>query len=534
MKQFRISLILLFAVLIALSSCKKKYNEDYQNLNQPSTVPPSLLLRSILYDMWDPPFNQDERNNQFTCSNYTYYDDNAYWDGTFHSQYAGLTGYGDLLNILSMEREAAKAAGGLTTTAYHALGKFFRAWYFYQMTLQVGDLPMNQALQGTSNLTPVYDTQKQIFIQCLNWLDTANTQLANLITNGVGEFSGDFYYVENPANSLSPLDAIIEWQKVVNTFKLRVLVQLSNQTSDADLNLSAQFNAIVSNPSKYPIMTSMSDNLEFVYVNPYNVYPNSPNDFGNDALRYNMAATYLNTVASLNDLRAMMTSEPARGLGFADTSYSSFVGGESGEALSTMAAAVQSGQISLINRHRYWETYTGENTFVVSYPEMCFNIAEAINRGWITGNSEQWYINGIQASQSFYGIVDGANTVTFQIPGGLLGQDESYTVHWFWATYYAQPSVKYAGDNANGLAQILTQKYLAFFRNSGLEAYYQWRRTGIPAFNAGPGTGNSGIIPIRWQYPLSESSTNPKNYNAAVQSQYGGQDNINQQMWLLK
>jgi hypothetical protein len=533
MKQNKISIIIVLSVLIAISSCSKKFKEDYQNVNLPADVPPALLLRSIEYDMWDAPFNQDERNNQYTCSNYTYYDDNAYWDGTFHSQYAGLN-YGDVWNVQSMETEAAKAAGGSTTTAYHALGKFFRAFYFYQMTMKVGDLPMTDALQGTTNLTPKYDTQKDIFIQCLKWLDSANTQIAALITNGIGEFSGDIYYVENPNGGLSALQAMLNWQKVVNAFRLRVLIQLSNQSADADLNLAAQFNSIISDPTQYPLMTSMNDNLQFVYINPYNEYPTSPNNFGNDAVRYNMAATYLTTVGQLNDLRAMMTAEPARGLGFADTSFSSFVGAPSGQALSDMASDVQAGKISLNNRHRYWETYTGENTFIISYPEMCFNIAEAINRGWITGNSEQWYINGIQASQSFYGIVDGANTVTFQIPSGLLGQDETYTVHWYWATYYAQSSVKYAGDNATGLAQILTQKYLAFFRNSGLEAYYQWRRTGTPVFSAGPGTGNSGVIPIRWQYPLSESSTNTTNYNAAVQSQYGGNDNINQKMWLLK
>jgi hypothetical protein len=208
------------------------------------------------------------------------------------------------------------------------------------------------------------------------------------------------------------------------------------------------------------------------------------------------------------------------------------VGAPSGQDLSTMAAAVQAGKISLINRHRYWETYTGESTFIIAYPDMCFNIAEAINRGWITGNAEQWYIKGIQASQGFYGITNGANTVTFQ--QGLLGQDVSYTVHWYWATYYAQPSVQYAGNTATGLSQILTQKYLAYFRNSGLEAYYQWRRTGIPAFSTGVGTGNSNAIPLRWQYPLSEVSTNTTNYNTAVQSQFGGTDNINQKMWLLK
>ena len=531
MKFNTISIIALLAGMIVIGSCNKKYTADYRNLNQPSTVPPSLLLRSILYDMWDAPFNQDERNDQFTLSNYVYYDDNLYWDGTSHSQYASLS-YSDLWNVLAMEKEASKAANGSTTTAYHAMGKFFRAWYYYQMTLKVGDLPMTQALQGTVNLTPAYDNQKAIFVQILKWLDSANIQMASLITNGIPEFSGDIYFIERPVNALSPLNAMIEWQKVVNTFKLRVLIQLSKQSADADLNVAQQFAAILADPVKYPIMTSMDDNLQFEYINPYNTYPNSPNNFGNDAVRYNMAGTYLNAVAGLKDLRAMMTGEPARGLGFADTSYSSFDGAPAGEALSIMAADVQGGRISLINRHRYWETYTGENTFIVSYPELCFNIAEAINRGWVTGNSEQWYMNGIQASIGFYGIVDGANTVTFQ--QGLLGQDVNYTVHWYWASYYAQPSVKYAGDNATGLNQILLQKYLAFFRNSGLEAYYQWRRTGVPAFDAGPGTGNSGIIPLRWQYPFSESSVNTKNYNAAVQSQYGGQDNINQIMWLLK
>lgn len=94
--------------------------------------------------------------------------------------------------------------------------------------------------------------------------------------------------------------------------------------------------------------------------------------------------------------------------------------------------------------------------------------------------------------------------------------------------------MKYAGNNATGLTQILTQKYLAFARNSGYEAYYQWRRTGVPTFLTGAGVGNSGVIPLRFQYPSSELSTNKDNYTAAVQSQYGGNDNINSKMWIIK
>ena len=134
---------------------------------------------------------------------------------------------------------------------------------------------------------------------------------------------------------------------------------------------------------------------------------------------------------------------------------------------------------------------------------------------------------------SFYGIVDGDNTVNFLrtlVPGDFV----SYTVNFKYADYFNQPAVKYAGNNETGLNQILTQKYLAFARNSGYEAYYQWRRTGTPAFATGPGVGNSGVIPLRWQYPTAELSTNKDNYTAAVQSQYAGNDNINAPMWIIK
>jgi hypothetical protein len=94
--------------------------------------------------------------------------------------------------------------------------------------------------------------------------------------------------------------------------------------------------------------------------------------------------------------------------------------------------------------------------------------------------------------------------------------------------------VKYSGNNATGLNQILTQKYIAFFQNSGLEAFYNQRRTGIPTFLTGVGTGNSTRIPKRWQYPATERTTNSGNYTTAISSQYAGKDDINETMWLLK
>ncbi|MGN6267391.1 MAG: SusD/RagB family nutrient-binding outer membrane lipoprotein, partial [Ginsengibacter sp.] len=75
---------------------------------------------------------------------------------------------------------------------------------------------------------------------------------------------------------------------------------------------------------------------------------------------------------------------------------------------------------------------------------------------------------------------------------------------------------------------------LALFRHSGLEAYFQFRRTGVPTFTTGAGTGNSGRIALRFQYPSNEITTNTDNYQTALKNQFNGNDDINGIMWLLQ
>jgi len=144
---------------------------------------------------------------------------------------------------------------------------------------------------------------------------------------------------------------------------------------------------------------------------------------------------------------------------------------------------------------------------------MCFSIAEGINRGWATGDAQEWYNKGIAASMAFYGITD----------AGDLN------------TYLGQNTVAYKCNTPDGLAQILTQKYLALAQHSGLEGYFNWRRTGIPAFaQGGPGTGNSGVIPMRFQYPTSERDNNSSNYYLALSSQGFFGDQINSLPWIVQ
>lgn len=519
-------------VALSMTGCEKPFDQLEQDPNRPTSVPASLLIQGIENDMYaangaptgnnsitGSPWGPEQRWNQFYASNYDYYATNDYaWTST--NLY-----YATLKNVVQMEAETKKL-GQPDVNPYSALGKFFRAYFFENMTKRLGDIPMTDALTGLNNLTPKYDTQKAVYVQVLKWLDDANADLATLITQKDNSLAGDIYL----GNSLT------QWQKVVNTFKMRVLISLSKKETDTDLNIKTRFAEVLANPAKFPLLTGLGDNLQYQYNSTYNKYSRSPDNFGNNATRENLTATYLGALTNLKDPRTFVVAEPADALvkaGKKPTDFDAFLGASSGEDLATMASKANVGGYSFQNRKRYYSTYTAEPYTIVGYPELQFNIAEGINRGWsAVGNAETYYQNGIKASWAFYGLTDGPNTVYFSADGGYKNFN-AYTVTVNFADYYAQPTVTYAAG-ATGLTQIATQKYLAFAQNSGLEAFYNQRRTGVPTFLTGSGTGNSQRIPLRWQYPATERQYNKDNNAAAVASQFGGSDDINAQMWLLK
>jgi hypothetical protein len=399
-----------------------------------------------------------------------------------------------------MEEEAQKLSG--TDNPYAALGKFFRAYFSIRMSMKFGDIPFSEALQGLENTTPAYDAQKAVFVTSLNMLEEANDLIATAIAKNDNSLQGDIF-LDND---------LVKWQKVINTYKLRVLVHLSKHADDSDLNVKGRFAEVLNNPSVFPIMESLDDNMAYTYNGSTNTYPTNPGEAGKDAGRYNHSDTYLGLLVDLHDPRTFIVADPAPAKlaqGYTPADFEAYVGAPAGEGLDDMTFKMGNGEYSPINQARYYSSFVGpERCIQIGYAELCFNIAEAINRGWVAGDAGNWYAKGITASMNFYGITDVA-------------------------AYLAQPAVAYKGNNNDGLTQILTQKYLAFFQNSGWEAFYNHRRTGIPEFNVGPGTGNGERIPKRFQYPASERTTNKTNYDAAVSGQFGD-DDINAEMWLLK
>lgn len=532
MKTILKKYILPAALLLSVSSCKKSFDELTQNTNVANSVPAALLFNGVLTSTAELPDGQKEIYDQYYLYNYDYYGNNRYDFGSGDNYYSVLK------NVVAMEQQAA-ATGGAAINPYEALGKFFRAYLFSKMTLEMGDIPMTQALKGLDNLEPAYDTQKAVLLQSLDWLESANSDLGQLTANPSGFGTGDGATLRNDIYFGNDLK---KWQKTVNALYIRLLVQLSNKATDADLKVPARFAAILSNPTKYPLMESNADNMQYVFVIPNNYYPMNPNNFGQSGSRKNMSSTYVGLLTALKDPRVFVTAEPARDLvdnqKKSPTDFASFVGADPGLDQGTMYNNAGLQKYSFINRKRYYSTYTGEPSIQIGYPELMFNIAEGITRGWASGNAETYYQNGIKASMASYGIPENGTFIAyFYRPGSddiqASKNYDTYTISVAFNNYYNQAAIKYETGNA-GITKILQQKYIALFRHSGLESYFTYRRTGVPNFTTGPGTGNSSRIAKRFLYPNSERTANTKNYQSALQSQFGGNDDINGVMWILK
>lgn len=501
-------------VAVTVTACKD-FEELEQNPNRPNTAPPSLVLNGVLFDLYERPWSLEHRQNQFWCCNYNYYGTNEYWAS------ASLN-FMSLKNILKMEEEA-KRSGAPELNAYAAVGKFLKALFYVRMTQRVGDVPLSEALQGLKDEAPAYDTQKDVYLQVLRWLDEANADLGQLIAAGDKTLGGDFYF-NNDLN---------KWQKAVNTFKLRVLISLSKKENDADLNIKSRFKEIIDNPSQFPVMTSLDDNMQFVYNGTSNLYPTNPGNRGFDKGRYNMAETLVKGFTDLRDPRVYVVCNPAKAKldeGLEPDDFAAYVGAPSGEALDDMTFKAGNGQYSYANQKRYYTTLKGPEPGVqIGYPELCFTIAEGLNRGWATGDAGDYYIKGITAAMKFYGLEDNAKVDITEPDQDIVLKTVTVSV----TDYLNQPEVVYAGNNEAGLTQILTQKYLAFFQSSGHEAYFNYRRTGVPEFHVGIGTGNGGKIPKRWLYPVSEVTNNSENYNSALQRQFSNAaDDLDNVLWI--
>ena len=478
-------LILLFAVLLLQTSCKK-FSEFQTDPNKSTVATPDLLLNTIAQSAFQAS-NIDvalaSRQMVFT-------------DAVRQTQYYGWTRgsyatYNNLRQVLKMEQ----AATAQNKAEYLPLAKFFKAWYFLQLTQMFGDIPYSQALKGDENVgMPVYDKQEDIYFSILEELK----QAGEAITQATPSVQGDIVYNGN----------MQQWKRAINSLSLRVLMSLSIKESNSRFEIKKRFADIVGNPSQYPILTSNSDNLQLKF---YDLQGNRYPFFNSNDIQttFYMEETFVDLLKTLKDTRLFSFADKApKFSSLPATDFNAYGGAKGSAAVNENNARTVSGEVSKINP-RFYNNPVNEPSIALGFAEVQFILAEGVVRGWIGGDANDYYQKGVRASMSFYNI--GSDAI---------------------GTYLTQPAVQLA--NAP-LSQIITQKYIASFMNSDWQSFYEQRRTGLPVFDvSGAGVLNNKRIPKRWMYPESELRLNQSHVTEAITRQYPAGDEINQLMWSIK
>lgn len=465
--------------------------QDFEELqldpNRTTQASPDLLLTNL-----ETRAFQEIQLSAALASRYLVNTDGVSLDQYYGWQRAGYEGYDHLRQVTKLEEEAER----VNKPVYLALAKFFRSYFVIGLTQRFGDVPYSEALKGgDDNFAPAYDMQEDIYLDVLEDLEEANALLAATQETIAGDviYSGD----------------IGKWQKLVNSFSLRVLMSLSLKENNAKLGVKQRFQEIVNNPAQYPIFTSNSDNASLPFFdledNRYPYY--NSNDL---QTAYYMEETFVTLLQGLEDPRLPEFADRAPdGAALPADDLSAYGGVRGSDALDLNKERVVGGEASKIAA-RYYLDPVNEPSLAIGFAEVQFILAEAVRRGWISGDAEEYYKKGIEASMLFY-----------DVPADSI------------AAYLAQPEVQMQGGNE--LHAILTQKHISFFMNSGWQPFYEQRRTGIPALDvSGAGVLNQSRVPKRWMYPESEFNLNRGNVAAAVARQFPEGDDINATMWLLQ
>ncbi|SMO52408.1 Starch-binding associating with outer membrane [Saccharicrinis carchari] len=501
----RLKIYILFVPMLILGACTGNFDELAKNPNSAEEVIPSMIFTGLAWDVAAPNYGT-------TIFYPALVSRQVVWTENIHSyQYyyfdrSGLGGFGNMRNVQKMMQEAERTG----EMVYKGLGHFFNAWFLYDMTIALGDIPYSDAMKGETEgvYSPKYDSQEDVFVGILDELEMANEILGE--TDGV--LIGDIVY----NGSLS------QWRMAVNTFALKVLTSLSKRAGDSKIDVAQKFNQIFSNPSQYPVFKSNADNMQLEFRDKGGErYP-----FWNHTHRQypHLDKSFTDMMKQFRDKRLFYYAAPtgkALDEGLTADDFNAYEGGDGTDPFENLVALEAAKAMSRIHP-RYYEDFDNEPYVALGYAELQFNLAEAAQRGWTNGNAREFYDEGIAAS------------VRFIREHGRAYDGITMDDAWI-ESYRTDPRVIY--NSATGVEQIITQKYIASFLNSGWNTYFENRRTGFPTFNVNPATslntGHTDVIPVRWRYPQKELDYNTENVEEAIKRQFG-EDNVNANMWLIK
>lgn len=477
----------------ALISCETNLDTINENPNDKASIDPKFLLTNVSKSAF-----QVKGDNMYASRMMIGTDgENTYqymkWNDASFETYSL-----SLLNTVKMMQEAEK----INNKNYQAIGKFYRAYYFFDLTMKFGSIPYSEAVKGELGITqPKYDSQETVMSGILTELKEAND-----LINTSDKIEGDIIYNGDAT----------KWKKLINSFRLKILINLSKKANVGSYNIATEFSSIAGSQM---LMTSITDNGELKFADAADSRYTMFNNSGYGSSLY-MADYFINLFKTRQDPRLFTfaaQTTAAKEAGKPITDFTGYNGGNPTSPYSDNAALVAAKNISKVH-DRFYKDATNEPSSVLSYSELEFILAEATARGWISGSAKTHYDKAIKASFNFYQT--------------YVKNPNLYFTGFNVDNYLTTPLVVY--DNAaplqTQLEKIMTQKYMTMFHQGQWTSYYDYLRTGYPNYPLQTGV----TAPFRFRYPQAEYNYNSINLKAALASQYGGNDNINSKPWWLQ
>lgn len=464
--------------LISLGSCTKSILDINQNPNSATNSTPQLTMPVALENA--ARFSQTDFPDMGMWMGYVAintgfalgYQANSYdittnfMDGVWDNYYLNIA------NFRYIEQKAIEQDLPL----YEAIANLFQAYDYSVLVDLYNNVPYSDAMlkQGGLNISPKYDKGSDVYDSCVAKINKAIDILNSPATELSISQATDNARIITFKGSLPDLEL---WKRFANSLKLRLLINQSEAGKDAYVKAeAAKINAdqllqvgddVLADPG---YLNSAGKTSPY-----YGSYYTKPGESGDFYKMYHASNFAVDFYVNNNDPRISF---------FYDKTSSGYVGNDFGDETADGASPVGAPSLN-----------PTAPSVIMTASEALFDQAEAIQRGWISGNAKQAYLDGIKSSFEYTGVKDVDAALT---------------------AYVAQDNVDWdkASSANDKIKLIITQKWAALNQMSILTVYNDYRRTGFPAVPISIYSGHKPKIPTRILYPQSEYNKNAKNVEA--------------------
>ncbi|MFK8163020.1 MAG: SusD/RagB family nutrient-binding outer membrane lipoprotein [Lewinella sp.] len=462
--------------LLLFTTCTQDFEAINTNENAPSEVQPELLLRQVIYGYGNAMSYEGFVAGNLLSQHFSMIDFNLFDRHALASPQEGgnpwpilYTALRDNETILELSRENSAQA------VYEGPALVLKAYLTMTLTDMFGDVPYFEAFRGRSSgvVTPKYDEQEEIYI--------GNDGILEILERSTRIM--DDYQGAQPLNGDILFNGDLDgWIRFANSLRIKALMRISDRRDPSQNLLEIMADS--------RIITTNTENATFDFASgPPNSFPFATARIGIFNV-FLMSETAQEIYADSGDPRVGTHYRPSA----ANNDFTGIINGIDAASAITPDNFARPGTI--------WRENTGDHDFnFMTAWETDFLLAEAALKGYLNGNAREYYESGITKAFEYW---------LTAMPGNHLTRSSA------------------AWDEANGLEQIITQKWIASIGNA-YEGWAEWRRTGFPVLKPVQASLNDGLYPVRMPYPNDEQALNFENYQIAAAAT--NDNSVNVRVW---